>query len=314
MRGVRMNERAGTLWDCVVVGGGPAGLSAAIYMGRFLRRTLVVDDENGRWSYGQRNDNYLGFPRGVGARRLHELGRAQARRFRVGFEKATVTRVRRTSLGFRLDTTCGPRRARTVIWTAGVEDIWPEISGARALVGRRIFWCIVCDGWRTLDKDVLLIGRGDGAARIALQFLTYAPRLTFVHEPGPAALSARARERLVAEGVRLRGGRAISAHGRREGIGIRFDDGEVERFDYVFSLLGSKPRTAGLEELGVPLNRKGSVRVDDKNRTALERFFAAGDVTDKHSHQVTAAVHEGATAALSANAVLYPPRQKLDRA
>jgi thioredoxin reductase (NADPH) len=298
-------------WDCVIVGGGPAGLSAAIYMGRFLRRTLVVDDAQGRWSYGQTNENYLGFPQGVSARRLQSLGSAQARRFGVSFECATATLLRAASHGFRLETTRGELTARTVIWAAGVADEWPDFKEARRLVGKRLFWCIVCDGWRTLDKDVLLFARNDAAARTALQFLTYTARVTFLVDPVQSRVTSRAREKLIAQGIDVRTAQVRSARTLEEGVEISLDDGTTSRFDYLFSLLGAHPRTAALAALDVKRSRLGHLAVDDKNRTSLPRLFAAGDVSDRHSHQVASAVHEGATAAQSANHALYPTSQKL---
>src|SRR5688572_7708300 len=107
-------------WDCIIVGAGPAGLSAAVYMGRFRRSTLVLDGQDGRWSYGQVNGNYLGFPRGVRARRLHALGRAQAERFGVKFRDALVTGVEEQAGGYRLAYAGGAAEARTIIWAAGV--------------------------------------------------------------------------------------------------------------------------------------------------------------------------------------------------
>jgi len=131
------------LWECVIVGAGPAGLSAAVYMGRFRRRTLVLDCGDGRWSYGQVNDNYLGFPSGATGIRLRVLGRAQGERFGVVFQDAEVTKVRKDLQAFHLATTHGAHRARTLIWAAGVRDLWPDFDGARRLVGRHLFWCIV---------------------------------------------------------------------------------------------------------------------------------------------------------------------------
>ena len=308
-----MSPRAstGAAWDCVVVGGGPAGLSAAVYMGRFLRRTLVVDDEQGRWTYGQTNDNYLGFPNGVSARRLQSLGSAQARRFGVSFRKATVTQVNAEDGRFRLDTTRGVLVARTVIWAAGVQDIWPECDSARTLVGKRMYWCIVCDGWRTLDRSVLLLGDTEAAARTALQFLTYTSRLTFLVDARSSRLTGRARARLASEGIAVRTGCLRKARERDGAVEVTFDDGSRERIDYIFSLLGSRPRTAGLEALKLRRSQKGNVATDDKGRTNVPGFLAAGDVTDRHAHQVASAVHEGAEAAQAANSLLYPPRQRM---
>jgi thioredoxin reductase (NADPH) len=298
-------------WDCVIVGAGPAGLSAAVYMGRFRRSTLVVDSGDGRWSYGHVTDNYLGFPGGVRARRLHFLGRRQAERFGVVFREGEVTAIAARGAGFTLQSTRGPAVARTVIWASGVRDNWPDFPGARRLVGRRLFWCIVCDGWRTLGRSVLLLGNRERAVSTALQFLTYTRDLTFLAEKG-ARLSARCHRKLEAAGVPLRRGRVKRVIAGEKGIAkVLLDDGSTLRPDYIFSLYGSEPRTELLRGLPIALAGNGHVRIDDKNQTSLAAFFAAGDVTDKHGHQVVAAVHEGAAAAMAANHVLYPPRQRL---
>jgi thioredoxin reductase (NADPH) len=304
--------RGTAVWECVIVGSGPAGLSAAVYMGRFRRRTLALDCGDGRWAYGQVNDNYLGFPAGVSAVRLRNLGRAQARRFGVVFRDAEVTAVHQGREGFRLVTRKGTVRARTVIWAAGVHDLWPEFAGARRLVGRHLFWCIVCDGWRARDRRVLVLGENDHAASTTLQFLTYTRQVTLVTDPERGRLSWRARARLSAAGITLLTGRVRRVVASKKGIDrVVLGDGRVLEADLVFSLYGGTPRTDLLRGLDVALTRSGYVRIDDKNRTSHPRLFAAGDVSDKHSHQVASAVHEGATAAQAANQVLYPPYQRL---
>lgn len=296
-------------WDCIVVGAGPAGLSAALYMGRFRRSTLVLDDVAGRWTYGQHTDNYLGFPRGVSARRLAELGRTQARRFGVAFETTEVTQVERDARGFRLRTADGVRRARTVIWAAGVRDRWPKVPGARALVGRRLFWCIVCDGWRVRGQRLLLVGGSLRDARTALQFLTYSRRLTFLVEPGKRLL-ARARRRMEAAGIVVREGCLERLQVRDGALDVTIA-GRTRRMDSVFSLMGCVPRTEPLATLGLDFSPSGHVCVDEHGATRVPGFFAAGDVDDQHSHQVSTAVHEGGAAAQAANFGLYPPRQRI---
>ncbi len=302
------------VWECVIVGAGPAGLSAAVYMGRFRRRTLLVDSGHGRWSYGQHNENYLGFPRGVSARRLHHLGIAQAQRFGVELCSGVVERVEhREEDGYRLLMAHGdPLEARTVIWAAGVKDLWPSFPGAPRLVGTHLFWCIVCDGWRTLDKDVLLLGNDDKAAGTVLQFLTYTDRLTMLVDPDDNRLSARARRKLAQDGVKVIEGRLRRVQASDEACEqIVLEGGRDLRADIIFSLYGSTPNTAPVADLGVDLARNGHVRINEKNQTNLRTFFAAGDVTNAHSHQVVSAAHEGAQAAQAANHVLYPERQRL---
>ncbi|MGY2896455.1 NAD(P)/FAD-dependent oxidoreductase [Deinococcus sp. UYEF24] len=301
-------------YDCVIVGGGPAGLSAAVYMGRFRRRTLLIDSGEGRWVYGQHNENYLGFPKGVSARRLRALGVAQAERFGVVPQGGRVEQIDRlpTDQGFRLTTTLGVVTGRTVIWAAGVRDRWPTFPGARRLVGKLLFWCIVCDGWRTLDREILLLGNDDAAAEDALQFLTYTQRVTLLVNPGKDELSAHARQKLHAAGVQMLSGevRRVPLSGRAIG-GVVLKDGRVLQAELIFSLYGSDPNTELLRTLSVELTERGMVNINEKGQTNVERFYAAGDVTNHHSDQVASAVHGGAQAAQAANYVLYPARQQL---
>jgi thioredoxin reductase (NADPH) len=280
-------------------------------MGRFRRRTLVLDSGDGRWNYGQVNDNYLGFPHGVSARRLHTLGRAQAERFGVTFQDDTVTRVEARDAAYRVHYRGGHADARTLIWAAGVRDLWPDLPGVRRLVGRQLFWCIVCDGWRTLGRAVLLLGDTEKAVGTALQFLTYTRDLTFIAPPG-SRFSARCHRKLEAAGIPVQRGTVRRVVVGEQGIErVVLADRTALRADYIFSLYGSEPRTELLAGLPVARSHTGYVRIDDKNRTNLPTFFAAGDVSDKHGHQVAAAVHEGAAAAMAANHVLYPPLQRL---
>jgi thioredoxin reductase (NADPH) len=299
-------------WDCIIVGAGPAGLSAAVYMGRFRRRTLVVDSGTGRWSYGQHNDNYLGFPDGLSARKLHNLGRKQAERFGVSFEDTTVTSVSREEGLFRLVTTTGERTARSLIWAAGVRDRWPSFPGARKLVGRHLFWCLVCDGWRTRGKKLVVLGNDRKAAGTTLQFLTYTQDITLVVDPREYDLEPRARRKLVSRGITIVTGRVDKLHPKEGTCGtLELRDGTTIDADIIFSLYGSTPQTELICTLGVDLASNGHVRIDDKNRTSLEMFYAAGDVTNKHSHQVVSAAHEGAQAAQAANFFLYGSDQRL---
>lgn len=301
-------------YDCVIVGGGPAGLSAAVYMGRFRRTTLLIDSGEGRWVYGQHNENYLGFPKGVSARRLRTLGVAQAERFGAVLHQG---RVKQIDLlpgqgGLTLVTTAGQVTGRTVIWAAGVRDRWPTFRGARRLVGKQLFWCIVCDGWRTLDRDILLLGNTDAAAEEALQFLTYTPRVTLLVEPEEDELSPTVRRKLQANGIQVLTGevRSVRLTGQKiESISVT--SGEILKPDLIFSLYGSDPNTELLRHLPITLTPRGVIDINPKYQTNLACFYAAGDVTNHHSHQVASAVHGGAQAAQAANYALYPPRQQV---
>jgi thioredoxin reductase (NADPH) len=248
----------------------------------------------------------------VRSTRLHDLGRRQAERFGVVFEDSEVTKVQHDKRGFRLKTKKGAHQARTLIWAAGVRDRWPDFDGAKRLVGRHLFWCIVCDGWRTRDQRLLVLGNSDACVGTTLQFLTYTRKITYLCDRTQGRPSSRARAKLAQAGIAY-----VEAKVRRVVVEkdcvrrVVLDDKRTLDADIVFSLYGSHPRTDLLRDLPVALERNGHIRIDDKNRTNLTAFFAAGDCDSKHSHQVVTAAHEGAMAAQAANHVLYPAQQRL---
>ena len=299
--------------DTVIVGGGPAGLSAAVYLARARRQAVVIDGGTGRSAGPQLNENYLGFPRGIKASRLRELGRKQAERFGARFADGAVeSAVCVEKDVFVLAGDCGEWRGRSVIVATGVTDVWPAIPNVERYVGRSLFWCIVCDGFRTLKQRTLLIGATDEAATTACQFLTYTRELTFV-AAGVGGELTIAPEKLTTMrdlGIDVVEGtldRVEGSHGRIRRVWVGETAHDV---DLVFSLLGQVPNSALAASLGAILDDKGYVRIDHEQRTNVPRVYAAGDVTGPYAHQVTSAVHEGATAAQTANWDLYPAFQR----
>ena len=193
-----------------------------------------------------------------------------------------------------------------------MRDRWPDFPRALRLVGRHLFWCIVCDGWRTRDQRLLVLGNSDHAVGTTLQFLTYTRKVTFLSNPAQGRPSWRARRKLAQAGIAYVEGRVQRVVVEKDCIRrVVLDDKRTLEADILFSLYGSIPRTELLRALPVALERNGHIRIDDKNRTSLPGFFAAGDCDSKHSHQVVTAAHEGAMAALAANHVLYPAAQRL---
>lgn len=298
--------------DAVVVGGGPAGLQAAIYLGRFLRSTVVIDAGAGRSAGPQVNDNYLGFPRGVKIARLMELGRRQAGRFGVRFVEGTVSAARPDGDAFLLDGDCGEWRGRTLILATGVTDVWPPFPAVERYIGRSLFWCITCDGFRARGRRVVLIGADDESATTACQFLRFTRDLLFVDAniSDGRAISAEKLVELEEQGIPVVRGAITAVVGARGLVRKVCVNGEWYDADLIFSLLGATPNSQLAARLGVLLDERGFVRVDRDQFTNVEHVFAAGDVTGVHAHQVTSAVHEGAMAAQSANYELYDDFQK----
>src|SRR6185436_11239576 len=187
---------------------------------------------------------------------LHVLGRAQAARFGVRFREAEVTAISREGDLFSLRV--GARQelqARTVIWATGVQDRWPDFPGVRRLVGKRLFTCIVCDGWLARERRLLLLGDDDKAVSTALQFLTYTSEITLLAR-APGRLSPGCRQKLAASRITLLQGAIRRVHTKDGDVTcVRLDDGQELRPDLLFALYGSRPKTELLSGLPVALAR-----------------------------------------------------------
>ena len=300
-------------YDALILGGGPAGLSAAIYLGRFTRSVLVIDAGEGRSSFAQVNQNYLGFPGGVTTKHLRELGRQQAVEFGVHFHDCRAERVEQIEGGFRVHTTEGEFEGRTLLFATGVTDVWPDVPGLREQIGKQVFWCITCDGWRTQNKTLVCVGNTDEAATTTLQFLLFTQRLTLVADPDKARFSAGKLADLKAQNIPVhlaRPDRLERSDDNRRVSAVCLDDGTRLPCDMIFSLLGVRPNTQLARELGTALDHEGYIEMDEEGDTSIPGVFAAGDLTKMYTQQVASAVHAGAEAAQTMNYYLYAPFQK----
>lgn len=300
-----------TIYDCLIIGGGPAGLSAAIYMGRFLRNVLVLDEGRGRSTFAQVNDNYLGFPDGISARELRDLGRQQAQRFGAQFLHCRVDRMRKGPSGLIASTDAGVYSGKTVILCTGVQDVWPSIPCIYDYVGKSLFWCIVCDGFRAAGKRVVLFGNDDEAATTACQFLAYTDKVTFITAPGQTNCSDEKVKEMRCHKIELIEGVPEAVEGPPDDIqSVVLADGRHVAADIMFSLLGCRPNNRLALQLGLECSRGGYVKVDEEGYTSVPGVFAAGDLSRMHTHQVVAAAAEGAEAAQTCNYWLYSSFQR----
>jgi thioredoxin reductase (NADPH) len=306
---------ATTLYDCIIIGGGPAGLSAAIYMARFNRTVLVVDSgHGGRWHTHEVNENYLGFPDGIHTMELRAHGVRQAEKFGTKFAVDEIKSIKKFPQGFSLR---GARqyRGRTVILATGVVDYFPAFKHEPDYLGRSLFWCITCDGYKTGGKRVVVLGNNDDAACTAMQLKIYHPELSFVtNDPErKLKLSRKWVGRLKRSRIPIYKGSVVKAVGRRGYFKkVVLDSGEAIPTDFVFSVQPARPHTGLAKQLGVKLSRDHFVNTDLEQRTNVARFYAAGDVTRNFAHQIASAVHEGSMAAQAANYDLYERDQRED--
>ncbi|MBI2759840.1 MAG: NAD(P)/FAD-dependent oxidoreductase, partial [Chloroflexi bacterium] len=298
--------------DAVIVGGGPAGLSAAVYLGRFLRSTVVIDGGQGRSSGPQLNENYLGFPRGVKVSRLRELGRRQAERFGVEFVTGMINALTTNEGSFGVHGDCGEWNTRSLIISTGVTDVWPSFPNVGRYVGRSLFWCITCDGFRTRGKRTVLIGATDESVTTACQFLPYTRDLVFI-AAGCAdgqGIASDKLDLLREQGIEVVEADIEQARGSRGMVREVIAGGKTIKADLLFSLLGATPNSTLAAQAGVLRDEHGYIRIDREQRTNVPRVYGAGDVTGPYAHQIASAVHEGAQAAQAANYDLYADFQR----
>src|SRR5579884_4317942 len=190
------------MWDCVVIGGGPAGLTAGIYLGRFRRRVLVLDAGDSRAARIPLSRNHPGFPKGVRGRTLLARMRRQAATYGAQFRDGRVEALARRDGAFQLRLDEETLEAATVLLATGVIDHEPDLPGVEDAVAKGLIRiCPICDGYETIGRSVGVIGKDAAGAREAVFVTTYSDAVTLIHAGPPEALPEAERKRLEAAGV-----------------------------------------------------------------------------------------------------------------
>jgi thioredoxin reductase (NADPH) len=301
-------QQPSDLYDALIIGGGPAGVAAAITLARACRSTAVIDCMDiGRSDWRQCNRNYPGFPEGVTAVELSRLGRQQAERFGAHFLEGEVARLTRADSGFVASGRALEVRGRSVILATGVRDRWPIFPGYEDFIGKTMHWCLYCDGYEMRGKRVVVVGNDQDAALLAMQFLAFTDKVTLLTNNGSLGLSHASVERLASRSIAVVVGRLTGATAKEDGVfeSITIDDRESLPLDHLFSHQGADPNCELAQALGIELDDHGYIRTDLHARTSLPGVYAAGDVTRRFSHQIATAVHEGTTAATTLDFELF---------
>jgi thioredoxin reductase (NADPH) len=287
------------MFDCVIVGGGPAGLTAAIYLARFHLKIRLYDCGTSRAALIPRTRNHAGYPGGIKGTELLRLMCEQAAEFGVEHIDATVTQLVPDGGFFRVLTRDGEVQARSVLLATGVHNIAPDMDKGvhdAALARGLIRYCPICDGYEVTDKRVGVIGTGDHGMREALFLRGYTQDITLIAHNGVHELDQICREKLDAAGIAYLDGPCTPIRVEGDEIIVGIAEGE-RRFDSVYPALGSHIRS----ELAVAAGAEaapedGCLVVDDHQMTSLSGLFAAGDVV-KGLDQISHAMGEAGVAA-----------------
>jgi len=284
--------------DAVIVGAGPAGLTAALYMARFRREVLVIDGGDSRAAWIPNTHNHPGFPDGVSGEALLDLQRRHAVRYGARLQPGKVEALTVDEDGFTLDLGGESLRARTVLLACGVVDNTPALPGVEPAVRRALLRiCPICDGFEVTGQRVGVIGDGPLGAREALFLRTYADPLTLIHVGAPEALPDDERAQLAQAGVAVIEAPIDSVELRPDHPrALCFAQADRMEFDSLYTALGVTPRTGLALAAGAHHDDQGRLIVDDHQQTSIPGLYAAGDMV-RGLNQITTAQGEAAIAA-----------------
>jgi thioredoxin reductase (NADPH) len=291
------------LLDCLVIGGGAAGLAAAVYLGRYKRRALVVDAGQTRLQWIPRTRNVPGFPEGIEGPELLQRMRTHAARYGVPTEHATVRSLQRLEDGsFRAGADGAAWRARFVLLATGARDVEPDIDGIKgAIRAGQVRYCPVCDGYETQGQRVAVLGRAGHGLRESLFVANFGNQVTWLAMATQEAVAPADLAQLRAAGVRI----ADSPPHRIEcgvaGAGVRVDlqNGQVLEFDTLYPALGLHHASELATARGARAQANGQLEVDAHQQTSVDGLYVAGDVAVDLNQISVAAGH----AAIAATAI-----------
>jgi thioredoxin reductase (NADPH) len=305
----------GDIHDIAIVGGGPAGLSAGVWLARYLHSVVLVDSGDPR-NWATRSVNgFLGLPH-IRPPELRELGRAECRRYGVNLVDAIVDRVRQVDdEHFVVDLENGARyEAERLLLAIGLRDRWPDIPGLEHVFGANAHVCPDCDGYECRDKKTVVVGTGRKAVGLALNLTAWTKDVIVCTNGEPPGFDrdeyCRKLDALNIPVLTDRITRIKASDASREIYSLELDNGMCLDADKLFFTFGQK----AADDLGAQLrcerDEDGQIIVDEHYHTSVRNVFAAGDIVPGPQLAIAAA-SDGAMAALEIHKSLVPENRKL---
>lgn len=284
--------------DTLIIGGGPAGLTAAIYLARYQRKFLLVDGGKSRAALIPTSHNLAGFPDGIGGKDLLMRMTQQARKYGAPMVRGTVSQLKQINGIFIADIDGKLVLARTVLLATGVVDIEPDLPDVSDAIQRGlVHHCGICEGYESRDKRLGVIGHASSGLHEALFLRNYTNDITLLSLGSPLVLSDKERRDAKAAGiviieeavtsVAIEGGKIRSLSMKKV---------NCRAFDAIYSALGSRARSGVVLGLGTQLDDKGCVFTDEHQRCSTDGLFVAGDVA-RSLDQISVAMGEASIAA-----------------
>lgn len=289
------------LFDVIIVGAGPAGLSAAQILGRCRRTVVVCDAGHPRNAASHALHGYLTRD-GVEPAEFLRLAREELRPYEtVEVRRTQVTDARRIDEEFEVTLASGERlMSRKLLFATGVVDELPNLEGFSQFYGTSVFHCPYCDGWENRDQPLAIYGRGESGSGLALELLLWSQNLVLCTD-GPAELTAEERERLAHHQIALNENKIARLEGNDGALArVVFVNGESLAVHAMFFSTGNHPASDLPQKLGCQLTDQGCVRTYDYEQTDVPGLYVAGDAS-RFVQFVIVAASEGAQAAVAIN-------------
>lgn len=302
----------GETYDLVIIGGGPAGMTAGLYACRARMKTLLLERAacGGQALIAYRVENFPGFPDGVSGSDIADWMLKQAEHFGLQVKLAEAKDARSKQdeePQFQIGLNDGGElRANSLIIATGAKWNHLNIPGEKELTGRGVSWCATCDGPLFKEKDVVVVGGGDTALEDALFLTKFARKVTIVHRRDTFRAAKILHEKVAANKkievvfrsvvTEIVGRKSVEAARIKE---VDTDKTRELKADGVFVLVGMNPNSEIVKGI-VKTDEKGYIITDDEMRTSIDGIFACGDVRKKLFRQIVTAAGDGATAAFSA--------------
>jgi thioredoxin reductase (NADPH) len=299
-------------YDVAVVGGGPAGLCAALWLARYLHKVVVVDSGDPRNWETRGINGYLGH-QGIRSPELRMLGRAECAKYGVEFVSGIVDQaINETGELFAICLRDGPTiEARRILLAIGIKDSWPDIPGLERCYGETVHVCPDCNGYETQDKKTVVVGKGRKAVGMALALTTWTGQIVICTHGEKPEMSQILLDKLKALNIPVLEAPIKCILSKASEItGIELEGAMSLDCERLYFAIGQYPSDDLGAQLGCKRDEMGRLVIDERNHTSVKNVFAAGDIAPGPQMAIVAAA-SGAVAAIAIHASLLPETRKL---
>ena len=287
-------------YEVGVIGGGPAGLTTALYTTRLGHDTVVFDRGGGRCAMMADTHNVIGIPEETSGVEFLQTAQQQVKDYGADYKRRTVTGVSKIGggeVGFAVESENDTFSAERLVIATGFSDEHPPSPSPRT--GRGLHYCVHCDAYMFVDESVYVMGHGDSAAHVAMIMLNFTEDVDILLRGEEPTWSEKTEEKVQAHPIDIVEEEIVGVNNGDDGWleSLEFEDGVERNYKGGFAMYGSKYNNKLASDIGCELNDDGSVSVDDHGQTTTDGAYAVGDLTDGHN-QIPVRMGQGAKAGI----------------